>query len=63
MKIVADLNEEQEKTLRAIKRLGYVFGEDVNTKPQQVSLSMDILQYLLWEFSEQEIIEIYLKNK
>lgn len=63
MKIIADLNDEQEKTLTRIKRLGYVFGEEINTKPQQISLAMDLLQYLLWEFKEQEIIEIYLKNK
>lgn len=63
MKIVADLNEHQETTLKTIKRLGYILGEDVNTKPKQVSLAMDLLQYLMWEFSEQEIQEIYLKNK
>lgn len=63
MKIIADLNETHETTLKTIKRLGYILGEEVNTKPQQVSLAMDLLQYLMWEFSEQEIQEIYLKNK
>ena len=63
MKIIADLNETHETTLKTIKRLGYILGEEVNTKPQQVSLAMDLLQYLMWEFSEQELIEIYVKNK
>lgn len=63
MKIVASLTDKQEANLKVIKRLGYILGEEVNTKPQQVSLAMDLLQYLMWEFSEQEIQEIYLKNK
>ena len=52
MKIVADLNEHQETTLKTIKRLGYILGEDVNTKPKQMSLAMDMLQYLMWEFKK-----------
>jgi hypothetical protein len=63
MKIVANLTDKHEANLKVIKRLGYILGEEVNTKPQQVSLAMDILQYLMWEFSEQELIEIILKNK
>lgn len=63
MKIVANLTDKHEANLKQIKRLGYILGEEVNTKPQQVSLAMDLLQYLMWEFSEQELIEIYLKNK
>ena len=63
MKIVADLTDKHEINLKIIKRLGYILGEEVNTKPQQVSLAMDLLQYLMWEFSESEIQEIYLKNK
>jgi hypothetical protein len=62
MKIVANLTDKHETNLKQIKRLGYILGEEVNTKPQQVSLAMDILQYLMWEFSEQELIEIILKN-
>lgn len=63
MKIVVDLKEEQEANLKVIKRLGYILGEEVNTKPKQMLLAMDILQYLMWEFSDQELIEIYVKNK
>jgi hypothetical protein len=63
MKIVADLTDKHEINLKIIKRLGYILGEEVNTKPQQVSLAMDLLQYLMWEFSEQDLIEIILKNK
>jgi hypothetical protein len=63
MKIVANLTDKHEANLKVIKRLGYILGEEVNTKPQQVSLAMDLLQYLMWEFSESEIREIYLKNK
>jgi len=63
MKIVADLTDKHEINLKIIKRLGYILGEEVNTKPQQVSLAMDLLQYLMWEFSETDLIEIILKNK
>ncbi|CAB4153188.1 hypothetical protein UFOVP618_49 [uncultured Caudovirales phage] len=63
MKIVANLTDKHEANLKVIKRLGYILGEEVNTKPQQVSLAMDLLQYLMWELSESEIQEIYLKNK
>jgi hypothetical protein len=63
MKIVADLTDKHEINLKIIKRLGYILGEEVNTKPQQVSLAMDLLQYLMWEFSEADLIEIILKNK
>ena len=63
MKIGADLTDKHEINLKIIKRLGYILGEEVNTKPQQVSLAMDMLQYLMWEFSEADLIEIILKNK
>jgi hypothetical protein len=63
MKIVANLTDKHETNLKQIKRLGYILGEEVNTKPQQVTLAMDILQYLMWEFSEPDLIEIILKNK
>ena len=63
MKIVANLTDSHEANLKVIKRLGYILGEEVNTKPQQVSLAMDMLQYLMWEFSEPDLIEIILKNK
>jgi hypothetical protein len=63
MKIVADLTDKHEINLKIIKRLGYILGEEVNTKPQQVTLAMDLLQYLMWEFSEPDLIEIILKNK
>jgi hypothetical protein len=57
------LTDKHETNLKQIKRLGYILGEEVNTKPQQVTLAMDILQYLMWEFSEPDLIEIILKNK
>ncbi len=63
MKIVANLTDKHEANLKVIKRLGYILGDEVNTKPQQVSLAMDMLQYLMWEFSEQDLIKIILKNK
>lgn len=63
MNIVCNLNDNQEKTLKNLKRLGYILNCEVNTKPGQVTLAMDILQYLMWEFSEAELIEIILKNK
>ena len=63
MKIVADLTDSQEKTLKNLKRLGYILNREVNTKPQQISFGMDLLEQLIWEFSEQDLIEIILKNK
>ncbi len=62
MKIVASLNDSQENTLKNLKRLGYILNREVSTKPDQISFGMDMLQYLMWEFSEQELIEIILKN-
>jgi len=62
MKIVADLNESQEKTLKNLKRLGYILNREVNTKPDQISFGMDLLDILLGQFSEQELIEIILKD-
>ena len=62
MKIVADLNENQEKTLKNLKRLGYILNREVNTKPEQISFGMDLLDILLGQFSEQDLIEIILKD-
>jgi hypothetical protein len=62
MKIVAALNENQEKTLKNLKRLGYILNCEVNTKPDQISFGMDLLDILLGQFSEQELIEIILKD-
>ena len=63
MKIVADMNESHENTLKKLKRLGYILNRDINTKPQQIAFGMDLLQKLMWEFNEEQLIEIILKNK
>jgi len=62
MNIVCNLNDSQEKTLKNLKRLGYILNREVNTKPMQVSFGMDILDILLGQFSEQDLIEIILKD-
>jgi hypothetical protein len=62
MKIVADLNDSQEKTLKNLKRLGYILNREVNTKPGQISFGLDILDILLGQFFEQDLIEIILKD-
>lgn len=62
MKILADLTDSQEKTLKNLKRLGYILNREVNTKPQQISFGIDLLQLLMWELNEEQIIEIILKN-
>ncbi len=62
MKIVADMNESHENTLKKLKRLGYILNRDINTKPQQIAFGMDLLQKLMWEFNEEQLIEIILKN-
>lgn len=62
MKIVASLNDSQEKTLKNLKRLGYILNREVSTKPDQISFGMDLLQQLMWEFNEEQLIEIILKN-
>ena len=46
MKIVADLTDSQEKTLKNLKRLGYILNREVNTKPKQISFGLDILDIL-----------------
>lgn len=63
MKITADLSNDNELTLKVIKRLGYILDEDTKTKPKQLTLAIDVLQYLINEHSEIELLEIILKNK
>jgi hypothetical protein len=62
-KIVADMNENQEKTLKNLKRLGYILNREVNTKPMQISFGLDILDILLGQFSEQELINILVEDE
>ena len=61
-KIVADLNDSQEKTLKNLKRLGYILNREVNTKPMQISFGLDILDILLGQFSEQQLINILIED-
>ena len=63
MKIVADLTDSQEKTLKNLKRLGYILNREVNTKPQQISFGLDILDILLGQFSEQQLINILVEDE
>ena len=58
MKIIADLNDKQENTLKQIKRIGYLANYEVNTKPQQISLAFDILGILLGQFSDEQLFNI-----
>ena len=62
-KIVADLNDRQEKTLKNLKRLGYILNREVNTKPQQISFGLDILDILLGQFSEEQLINILVEDE
>lgn len=62
MKIVADLNDSQEKTLKNLKRWGYILNREVNTKPQQISFGLDILDILVGQFSEQQLINILIED-
>ena len=62
MKIVADLTDSQEKTLKNLKRLGYILNREVNTKPMQIAVGLDILDVLLGQFSEQELINILIED-
>ncbi len=62
MKIVASLNDSQEKTLKNLKRLGYILNSEVNTKPAQISFGMDLLDILLGQFSEQQLINILIED-
>ena len=63
MKIVADLTDSQEKTLKNLKRLGYILNREVNTKPMQISFGLDILDILLGQFSEQQLINILVEDE
>ena len=62
MKIVADLNDSQEKTLKNLKRLGYILNREVNTKPMQIAVGLDILDILLGQFSEEDLINILIED-
>jgi len=57
-KVVADLNEKQERILKAIKRIGYIANYEVSTKPQQISLGLDILEILLGQLSDEQLFNI-----
>lgn len=61
-KIVADLNDSQEKTLKNLKRLGYILNREVNTKPQQISFGLDILEILVGQFHEEDLINIIIED-
>ena len=63
MKIVANLTDSQEKTLKNLKRLGYILNREVNTKPQQISFGLDILDILLGQFSEEQLINILVEDE
>lgn len=62
MKIISDLNERQENTLKTLKRLGYIMNREVNTKPMQISFGIDILEVLLGQFSEEDLINILIDD-
>lgn len=62
MKIICDLNDGQEKTLKNLKRLGYILNREVNTKPMQISFGMDVLDILLGQFSEEDLINILIED-
>jgi len=62
MKIVADLNDSQEKTLKNLKRLGYILNREVTTKPMQISFGLDILDILVGQFSEEQLINILIED-
>lgn len=58
MKIIADLNDKQEKTLKNIKRISYICGWEVTTKPQQIAMGLDLLQKIMDNTSEAELINL-----
>jgi hypothetical protein len=62
MKIVANLTDSQEKTLKNLKRLGYILNREVNTKPMQISFGMDVLEILLGQFHEEDLINIIIED-
>ena len=62
MKIVANLTDSQEKTLKNLKRLGYILNREVNTKPQQISFGLDILEILVGQFHEEDLINIIIED-
>ena len=61
-KIVADLNDSRELVLKKVKRIGYLVNYEVNTKPMQIAVGLDILDVLLGQFSEQELINILIED-
>jgi len=61
-KIVADLNDSQELIIKKVKRIGYLVNYEVNTKPMQIAVGLDILDILLGQFSEQELFNILIED-
>jgi hypothetical protein len=61
-KIVADLNDSRELVLKKVKRIGYLVNYEVNTKPMQIAVGLDILDILLGQFSEQELFNILIED-
>jgi hypothetical protein len=61
-KIVADLNDSRELVLKKVKRIGYLVNYEVNTKPMQIAVGLDILDILLGQFSEQQLFNILIED-
>jgi len=58
MTIIAKLNEQQEATLKQIKILGYLTGQEANNKPSQIALGLDLLQNIMDNLSKEEFLKL-----
>ena len=58
MTIIAKLNEQQEATLKQIKILGYLTGQEANNKPSQIALGLDLLQAIMNNVSKEEFFKL-----
>jgi hypothetical protein len=58
MTIIAKLNEQQEATLKQVKKLGYLTGQEANNKPSQIALGLDMLQNIMNNLSKEEFLKL-----
>jgi hypothetical protein len=62
MKIIADLNEKQEATLKHIKVVSYIVDMEASNKPSQIALALDWLQNIIDNTSKDEFLNLITKS-
>jgi hypothetical protein len=58
MTIIAKLNDQQEATLKQVKILGYLTGQEANNKTSQIALGLDMLQAIMNNLNKDEFLKL-----